>query len=95
MSRNLLPQNGNCILQSRPVAGGVSGAGRTEGTDLPIRQIAAQHREPCAGKSIGESNQKRRICVGTGAVGQYQAASVCNRWRMQKPPDRWMGRRDK
>jgi hypothetical protein len=41
------------VFQPCPVSSGVGWTGRAEGSGLPIREIAAEHRDSGGGESIG------------------------------------------
>lgn len=45
------------------------------GTGLAVGQIAAEDGESGAGKGFGEGDEQRGAAVGSGAVGEDQAAS--------------------
>ena len=66
----------DCILQSRAIAFGFTGSGRTVGSVLTVRQIATQYDESYFGKSFCQRNQKRSLAVRPSAVGDDKAIAV-------------------
>ena len=74
-ARNLIHRSEG-VLQTGAVPGGVAGAGRTEGTGLPIGKIAAEHGPAISTESFGQGHEQRRLRVRTGTVGQDEAVPV-------------------
>ena len=62
-ARHQLFHRGNRVLQPGAIAGGVAGAGGTEGSHLPIREITTQNGEPGGAEGLGERDQQRGLGV--------------------------------
>ncbi len=79
---------GNCIPQPGTITSSIAGAGRSERSHLPIRQVAAQHGESARAESFGQRDQQRRLRIRSSTVRQNEPVAVGRFGRVHEAANR-------
>ncbi len=82
-----LPHGGDGCFKSLLIAVSTAAGWRPMWTRLAEWEIAAQNDPSGVAERVRESDQKRRIAVGPGAMGQNQAVTRGINWEMQEAAD--------